>query len=93
MLHKENPDYNRGQFGFYSLDDLVPQDHLLRQIEEAIDFSFIYDLVADSYSDDTGRPSLDPILLIKIPILQFFKKIFVKNKRFVLTSVKNKCII
>ncbi|HFR3779312.1 TPA: transposase, partial [Streptococcus suis] len=70
MLHKENPDYNRGQFGFYSLDDLVPQDHLLRQIEEAIDFSFIYDLVADSYSDDTGRPSLDPILLIKIPILQ-----------------------
>lgn len=32
MLHKENPDYNRGQFGFYSLDDLV-QDHLLRQIE------------------------------------------------------------
>ncbi|HEL1649432.1 TPA: IS5/IS1182 family transposase, partial [Streptococcus suis] len=55
MLHKENPDYNRGQFGFYSLDDLVPQDHLLRQIEEAIDFSFIYDLVADSYSDDTGR--------------------------------------
>ncbi len=23
MLHKENPDYNRGQFGFYSLDDLV----------------------------------------------------------------------
>ena len=70
MLHKENPDYNRGQFGFYSLDDLVPQDHLLRQIEEAIDFSFIYDLVADSYSDDTGRPSLDPVLLIKIPILQ-----------------------
>ena len=70
MLHKENPDYNRGQFGFYSLDDLVPQDHLLRQIEEAIDFSFIYDLVADSYSDETGRPSLDPVLLIKIPILQ-----------------------
>ncbi|MFX3770158.1 IS5/IS1182 family transposase, partial [Streptococcus suis] len=66
MLHKENPDYNRGQFGLYSLDDLVPQDHLLRQIEEAIDFSFIYDLVADSYSDDTGRPSLETILLIKI---------------------------
>ena len=65
MLHKENPDYNRGQFGFYSLEDLVPQDYLLRQIEEAIDFSFIYDLVADSYSDDTGRPCLEPILLIK----------------------------
>lgn len=43
MLHKENSDYNRSQFGFYSLDDLVPQDHLLRQVEEVIDFSFIYD--------------------------------------------------
>lgn len=70
ILHKENPDYNRSQFGFYSQGDLVPQDHLLRQIEEAIDFSFIYDLVADSYSDETRRPSLDPVLLIKIPILQ-----------------------
>lgn len=49
MLHKENPAYNRGQFGFYSLDDLVSQGHLLRPVEEAIDFSFIYDLVADSY--------------------------------------------
>ncbi|MGQ7416462.1 transposase, partial [Streptococcus suis] len=45
-------------------------DHLLRQIEEAIDFSFICDLVANSYSDDTGRPRLDPLLLIKIPILR-----------------------
>lgn len=69
MLHKENPNYNRSQFGFYSLDDLVPHDHILCQVEEVIDFSFIYDLVSDSYSDDVGRPSFDPILLIKIPIL------------------------
>lgn len=68
MLHKENPDYNRGQFGFYSLDDLVPQDYLLPQIEEIIDFSFICDY---SYSDDAGCPSRGPVLLIKIPI-QFF---------------------
>ncbi|MEW4353488.1 IS1182 family transposase [Streptococcus pneumoniae] len=70
MFHKENPSYNRQQVGFYSLDELVPKDHLLRQIEETIDFSFIYDLVEDSYSLDKGRPSLDPVLLIKIPIIQ-----------------------
>ncbi|EPT36214.1 hypothetical protein SAG0176_10375, partial [Streptococcus agalactiae LDS 623] len=52
MFHKENPDYNRNQVGFYSLDELVPKDHLLRQIDEAIDFSFIYDLVKDSYCAD-----------------------------------------
>ncbi|GAY71619.1 IS1182 family transposase [Streptococcus canis] len=70
MFHKENPNYNRHQIGFYSLEELVPEDHLLRQIDQVIDFSFIYDLVKDTYSHDTGRPSLDPVMLVKIPIIQ-----------------------
>ncbi|EHI69767.1 transposase, IS4 family [Streptococcus ictaluri 707-05] len=49
---------------------MVPKDHLLRQIDQAIDFSFIYDLVEDSYCADNGRPSLDPVMLIKIPMIQ-----------------------
>ena len=52
MFHKENPEYNRRQVGFYTLDELVPKDHFLRKVEETIDFSFIYDLVEDSYSSD-----------------------------------------
>ena len=44
MFHKENPEYNRRQVGFYTLDELVPKDHFLRKVEETIDFSFIYDL-------------------------------------------------
>lgn len=47
-----------------SLDRLVPQDHLLRQIAEAIDFSFIYPLARPYYSY-TGQPSVDPIVLFK----------------------------
>ena len=27
MFHKENPEYNRRQVGFYTLDELVPKDH------------------------------------------------------------------
>ena len=54
-----------------SLDDLVPKDHLVRKIEAAIDWSFIYDLVEPLYCDDNGRPSLDPVTLIKLPILQY----------------------
>lgn len=72
MFHKENPEYNRCQVGFYTLDELVPKDHFLRKVEETIDFSFIYDLVEDSYSSDNGRPSLDPVLLVKIPLIQCF---------------------
>ena len=38
MFHKENPEYNRRQAGFYTLDELVPKDHFLRKVEETIDF-------------------------------------------------------
>ena len=50
----------------------MPKDHFLRKVEETIDFSFIYDVVEDSYSSDNGRPSLDPVLLVKIPLIQCF---------------------
>lgn len=72
MFHKEKPDYNRHQYGFYTLDQLVPEDHFLRKIEAVIDFDFIYDLVEETYSCDNGRPSLDPVMLIKIPLIQCF---------------------
>lgn len=62
---------NREQIEFLSLDQLVPEDHLVRKIENAIDWSFIYDLVEDKYSEDNGRPSLDPVTLIKLPVLQY----------------------
>ena len=51
------------------LDDLVPEDHLLRQIDAVMDFDFIYDYVEDLYSK-TGRPSIDPVVLIKYALLQ-----------------------
>jgi len=66
---------NREQVQFFSMDDLVPKDHLLRQIEKAIDWSFIYDLVRDKYSPDQGRPSLDPVVLIKLPLIQYLYNI------------------
>lgn len=59
------------QIEMISLDQLVPEDHILRKIDEHIDFSFIYDLVEDKYSQDTGRPSIDPVTLIKIPLIQY----------------------
>lgn len=62
---------NRGQIEFLSLDQLVPEDHLVRKLENAIDWSFIYELVEEKYSQDNGRPSLDPVTLIKLPVLQY----------------------
>lgn len=45
-----------------TIDQLVPQDHLVRKLEAAIDFSFIYDRVKDLYSK-VGHPSIDAVLL------------------------------
>ena len=66
-----NTERKREQMQFVSMDDLVPQDHMLRLIDKAIDWSFIYDLVEDKYSPDMGRPSMDPVTLIKIPFIQY----------------------
>lgn len=70
MLTKDAPK-KREQIQFASTEDLVPENHLLRQIERAVDFSFIYKLVEDKYSPDKGRPSIDPVVLIKIVLLQY----------------------
>ena len=66
-----NADKKREQIQMFCMDDLVPEDHLLRIIDKAIDWTFIYDLVEDKYSADTGRPSMDPVTLIKIPFIQY----------------------
>lgn len=70
MLNEENKKA-REQLNMVCIDDLVPKNHLLRLIDKAINFDFIYELVRDKYSVNTGRPSLDPIVLIKLPLIQY----------------------
>ncbi|MDF9412602.1 transposase, partial [Brevibacillus laterosporus] len=70
MLKRQDSEA-RYQLSVVSLDELVPSDHLVRKIEKAIDFTFIYDLVKDKYSQDNGRPSVDPVVLIKIVFIQY----------------------
>jgi transposase len=67
----QNADKKREQLQMFSMDDMVPQDHLLRLIDKAIDWTFIYDLVEEKYSPNHGRPSMDPVMLIKIPFIQY----------------------
>ena len=40
-------DKKREQMMMFSMDDMVPKDHMLRKIDRAIDWNFIYDLVED----------------------------------------------
>ena len=52
------------------MENIVPQDHLLRKIDAAIDFKKIYEFVEDLYCEDNGRPSIDPVVLFKIVLIQ-----------------------
>ena len=70
MLHEES-NKKREQISLVCIDELVPQQHLLRKIDRVIDWSFIYDLVKEKYSADFGRPSIDPVILIKIVVIQY----------------------
>ena len=67
----QNADKKREQIQMFCMDDMVPQDHLLRIIDKAINWNFIYDLVEEKYSPNQGRPSMDPVMLIKIPFIQY----------------------
>ncbi|MBQ7888428.1 MAG: hypothetical protein IJ356_01570 [Erysipelotrichaceae bacterium] len=47
------------------LEDLVPDNHILRKIDKVIDFSFIYEYLEPLYSE-ICRPSIDPVILFKL---------------------------
>lgn len=51
-------------------DLVIPKDNLLRQINDLIDFSFIYDELLVNYSLDQGRGAKDPILMFKYLLLK-----------------------
>ena len=46
------------------LEQMVPENHLLRKLDRGIDFSFINKLCAPLYSKNTGRPVVEPEFLL-----------------------------
>lgn len=55
---------------FVVIDQLVPKEHLLRKIDAAVDFTQLYEMVEPLYCEDNGRPSIDPVVLVKMVLLQ-----------------------
>lgn len=62
----------QSSYEFVCIEDLVPEEHLLRKINKYIDFSFIRDKVKPYYCTDNGRPSIDPVVLFKMIFLGYF---------------------
>jgi transposase len=65
--------HNRNQeqlFYSFCLDEAVPDDHLVRAIAAVLDLSWVYAEVASYYSK-IGRPSIDPVLMIRMLIVGY----------------------
>ena len=66
MGHAKEPGAHQHALEMVTLESLVPEDHLLRQIDAFIEFDFIRDKVRHLYCADNGRPAIDPVVLFKL---------------------------
>ena len=57
------------------LEGLIPEDHLLRQVDRVVDLSWLHEEVRDCYSQDNGRPSIDPESALRLMLAGFFEGI------------------
>jgi transposase len=72
-------DRSEALFYYFRLEDQVPGTHLLRLIEKHISFAFVREKLKASYSD-TGRPSIDPELLLRILLIGYLYGITSERK-------------
>ena len=72
-------DRSEALFYYFRLEDQVPETHLLRLIEKHISFAFVREKLKESYSE-TGRPSIDPELLLRILLIGYLYGITSERK-------------
>lgn len=68
MLRRKSQSLSHDSIIVYN--KMIPSNSILREIKKWIDFSFIYEEVKDFYAPYLGRPSEDPVRLIKAELLK-----------------------
>ena len=61
---------NRKEVVITDVEGIVPKDHLVRKIERVMDYDWIYERLEPYYCADQGRPGTDPVVLIKMVLIQ-----------------------
>src|SRR5580765_8307124 len=72
-------DRSEALFYYFRLEDQVPENYLLRLIDKHISFEFVRERLRTSYSD-SGRPSIDPELLLRILLIGYLYGISSERK-------------
>lgn len=68
------------------LNDLVPENHLLRKIDKVIDFNFINEICRPYYSPDNGRPAIEPEVLFRMLFIGYLYGI--RSERRLVEEIK-----
>ena len=68
------------------IENLVPENHLLRKIDKVIDFSFINEICQPYYCADNGRPAIEPETLFKMLFIGYLYGI--RSERRLVEEVK-----
>jgi len=79
LIMMGQPDRSEALFYYFRLEDQVPETPLLRLIDKHISFEFVRRQLKDSYSE-TGRPSIDPELLLRILLIGYLYGISSERK-------------
>src|SRR5262245_58109350 len=69
MMGRQKGDQSQLFYAFH-LNDVVPADHLVRQIDAVLDLSWVHGELAPHYPR-IGRPSIDPVLMLRILIVGY----------------------
>ncbi len=63
-------EFNKRIYYNMDLDSLVPSDHFLKRLESLISFDFVREITKEYYSH-TGKPSIDPVVLVKMLLIGY----------------------
>lgn len=58
-----------------SLERLIPADHLFRRVNVVLELDWLHEAVSDCYSQEMGRPGIDPESALRLMLAGFFEGI------------------
>lgn len=70
VLHMMGKKSGQMSMAIIDMESMIPEGHLLKKISQAINFQFIYDLAKPYYAQN-GRPSIDPVSMIKMLLVGY----------------------
>lgn len=55
-----------------TIEDFIPEDHILKRVDKVLDLSWLREEVEDSYCEENGRPGIDPESAVRLMLAGFF---------------------